>query len=168
MNKKNVIYIGVDAALLNTGWVCVEASPTYKLLNYGTVKTPSNPKVCLGERLRVLHESLEKQFSPSFFLTETNTYEFIIETNYHQIYKSGYAPEYVCACAVVSCFFRGLAKSVFEYNPNQTRGITGNIRAKKDQVKTSVIKYFPDTDLKKLNDHEIDAMAAVICHLITS
>ncbi len=155
MNSEEIIILGIDPGLINTGWgVILLKNNSLSYIASGTIIT--NSKDPIEFRLKNIYSGIYKVIS--IYNPEVCAMEdiFVNKNNLSSL-KLGYAR----AAAIVTI---GLAqKSFFEYSPNLVKkAVVGRGKADKNQVQYMVNQILPKA--KVTNEHAVDALAVAICH----
>lgn len=154
-NSEELIIMGIDPGLLNTGWGMIAVQRNnISYINSGVI-TPSS-KLSIEKRLKTIFIEIEKViklYNPNECAME----DIFVNKNNASSLKLGYA-------RAVSILTIGLAqKSFFEYAPNLVKkAIVGRGKADKIQVQYMVNQILPKAKVE--NEHIADALAVAICH----
>ena len=152
---KQVIILGIDPGLANTGWgVVLKDGSRLSCLAYGCVSTPASQP--LAQRLAKIHEQIGaviQHYGPSRVGIET--------VWFGQNITAAFATGQARGAALVACAQAGL--EVGEFSPRQIKlAVVGTGTAEKAQVQYMVKQILGLEDPPK-PDHAADALAAAIC-----
>ncbi len=155
MIKKEIIYLGIDPGLVNTGWGIISKEQNkINFISAGVITV--DPKLSMELRLSKIYTELNKiiqLYNPEECAIEN----IFVNSNNLSSLKLGYAR----AVAILTI---GLAqKSFFEYAPNLVKkAVVGRGKGSKEQVQYMVNQILPKA--KVTNEHAADALAVAICH----
>jgi len=154
MNQE-IIILGIDPGLLNTGWGVVSFKQnSLSFIASGTIIPLA--KAPIEERLKYIHLNLSKVielYNPEECAME----DIFVNKNNSTSLKLGYAR----AVAILTI---GLVqKKFFEYAPNLVKkAVVGKGKADKSQVQYMVNRLLPKAQVT--NEHAADALAVAVCH----
>ena len=154
MNKELLI-LGVDPGLLNTGWGIISTKQNNLGFIASGVIVPS-PKASIEKRLSEIFLNLQ-QVIDLYKPDECAMEDIFVNKNSSTSLRLGYARG-------VAILTIGLAqKSFFEYAPNLVKkAVVGKGKADKVQVQYMVNRLLPKAQVT--NEHAADALAVAICH----
>ncbi len=150
--------LGIDCGIAITGWAVMNKAKSYKILDYGVIKTKANCKT--ENRLESLYNdliSLVDEFKPKQAAVESLFYFRNQKTVINVAQARG--------VILLALEMKGI--KVFHYTPLQVKqAITGYGKATKLQVQKMVKSILK---LKKMPrpDDAADALAISICHINT-
>lgn len=151
-----MIVLGIDPALIKTGWGIVKnIDNNLSYIASGTIVT--NTTLTIELRLKNIFQEINnviKQYKPDCFSIE----ETFVNKNPLTSLKLGEARGVAILCGGVNNL------PVFEYKPNLIKkSVTGIGKATKTQVGVMIKHLLPKVDLK--SEDEADALAIAICHI---
>jgi crossover junction endodeoxyribonuclease RuvC len=153
---KKMIVLGIDPALIKTGYGLVEMkNNTLTYIASGVIHTDT--KMSIENRLQNIFVEINKiieKYKPDYFSIE----ETFINNNPTTSLKLGQAR----GVAILSAGINNL--KVFEYKPNTIKkSVTGVGKATKDQIVMMIKCLLPLSNVK--SEDEADALAIAICHV---
>ena len=151
-----VIILGIDPGLANTGWAIVETrGDVCRARAYGCITTQASQP--LNERLGDIYRQLEQivsRYKPSDLAVE----EVFFSANVRSAIPTAHARGAALTAASV------LGLRVGEYTPMQIKqGVVGTGSADKAQV-TYMVRQVLAMDHDPKPAHAADALAAAVCH----
>ena len=157
MKNENIIVLGIDPGMNNTGWGVIEGkNMNFKHIANGCIISDKKWKV--EKKLENIFYNLEKiieEFKPMYGAVE----KVFVNINAQSSLKLG---------QVRGVILLGLARGkvpIGEYSPNQIKkSLSGYGHASKDQILKMLSHIFPE--VKIFNDDSGDALAIAICHLM--
>ena len=154
--EEEMVIIGIDPGLANTGWAIVETrGPSCRARAYDCIHTEAG--VPLHERLGAIYSGLSRvigRFGPTAVAIES--IYFGVNT------RSAIATAQARGAALAACSVAGLEMG--EYAPARIKeAVVGRGDADKDQV-TYMVRSILGLDHDPRPDHCADALAAAICH----
>lgn len=157
MRRDAIKVLGVDPGLKNTGYGILEKKGSrMAYLGSGVIRT--SPQKNFPKRLVKIQKELSQvidKWHPDMMSIE----EAIYAQNVRIAIKLGHAR----AAAILAAADAGL--EIFEYAPKKIKSsVTGNGRAKKEQLRYMVKNILKTDNLSKSLD-ESDALGAAICHI---
>jgi crossover junction endodeoxyribonuclease RuvC len=151
----NVIILGIDPGLQNTGWGVVSIrGNNLSYVSHGIVKTEASD--LLPSRLSFIGSSLKKVIE-TYAPHEAAVEEIFVNKNPASALKLGMAR----GVSIMIPASYGI--DVFEYGANRVKKmIVGAGHADKSQVATMVMRFLPGAGL--VSKDAADALAVAICH----
>jgi crossover junction endodeoxyribonuclease RuvC len=156
MSAAELIVLGVDPGLANTGWgIIAVTGGQRRAVAYGCISTEADEERSL--RLRAIHDEINaviERYHPS---------ELAIEAVYFGANaKSALLTGEARGVALLAAANRQLV--VCEYSPTQVKQvIVGVGRAEKKQIQF-MVKALLKLDYEPSPDHAADALAIALCH----
>lgn len=154
----NVILLGIDPGLNNTGWGVIQFSTKYQLINCGVIKT--NAKDEISTRLIYIYNEVKKIID--IFQPEKIAIERVF-VNINPL-----SSEKLIMARTAAYLASAQYSKVFEFSPNEIkRIITGNGRSDKKIVKQYVLNTLQVENIAQKSD-ATDALAVAICLSLNS
>ncbi|MGB2896454.1 MAG: crossover junction endodeoxyribonuclease RuvC [Anaerolineales bacterium] len=152
-----MLVIGIDPGTARTGYGLIQQSDSgsLELVDFGVIET--SPKLPMGERLLILHQSLQD------LLAQHKPVEAAVERLFFQKnVKTAITVGQARGVAILALAELGL--KIKEYSPQEIKqAVTGYGAAEKGQVQRMVQNLLEMDDLPRPDD-AADALAVAICH----